>query len=387
VSKKRAAVLMLPPTYHGLDADPDTIGEMVLADADGIYGGSLKAPRLDPNRDAYVAPLWLRPLAKKYGRFWMFHSVPTTVALPDNRFAKSLKGFGSHETEDQFRALLDECASHGVPRPSGYADIFHERFRSPRVNYSVNAMLAPAFAGGWQEAIRTGLHKGPHYKYDLRSAYLWAGSLGLPDTRTYTRSLRIGRFNGLYRIRLKEINPLAPFPFNRSLECIASVEEIETYGLQVDKVLEGVVWKRTVSGDAILEAVMGVSFWKQAGRSYWGKWSQLARVQCVANGKKWYIPNLALNIPWAHLIVSRVKKRLWEASDGAVHVFVDSVITPKQIATGDRVGDWRLETTYENGVLIRGTGQYGDAKAKKLDRMAGVRKDSPRRNVNDNDSV
>jgi hypothetical protein len=107
----------------------------------------------------------------------------------------------------------------------------------------------------------------------------------------------------------------------------------------------------------------------------------MARVECVAGGKRWKIPNLSLNIPWAQLIVSRVKRRLWEASPDALHVFVDSVITPHKIATGSELGDWRLEHTYEDGVLVRAAGQYGDPRKKTLDKMAGVPLTSKRRNL------
>jgi hypothetical protein len=243
---KRAEILKRAPSYFGLETE----GRM---------------PRLIPGVDAYVLPQWLRTLAKAYPRYWTFHATPTTVALPDNAYAKSLKGFTAHENEESFRALLAECAEHGVARPSGYADIFHEYYRSPRVHWSVNAVLAPAFAGGWQEAIRPGIHLGRYYKYDMRSAYLWAGSLGMPDVRSYQKSQRIGKFNGCYRVLLMEPNSSAPFPFNRSREVLATTEEIEAYNLKVQRVITGCIWKRTVSGDEILNAIMKVSFWKQAG--------------------------------------------------------------------------------------------------------------------------
>ncbi len=376
---KRSEVIKTAPTFHGLESDASHF-ENFLVDADGVVAEA-RIPKLIPGRDAYVLGQYLRPLAKRYGRFWAFHSAPTTVALPDNCFAKSLKGFTHHGDEESFRALLAECAEHGIARPSGYADVFHQYYRSPRVHWSVNALLAPAFAGGWQEAIRPGLHLGRYHKYDMRSAYLWASTLGMPDVKTYQKSQQIGRFNGVYRVLLMHPNPGAPFPFNRSRECLATTEEIETYNLKVQRVINGVIWKRTIPGDQILDAIMKVSFWKQAGRSYWGQWSQMERVECFAGGRRWRIPNLSLNLPWAQVVVSRVKKRLWEASPEAMHVFVDSIITPREIKVGSELGDWRLEHTYENGVLIRGTGQYGDPTKKKLDRAAGIGHNSKRRDI------
>jgi hypothetical protein len=210
---------------------------------------------------------------------------------------------------------------------------------------------------------------------------LWAATLGLPDTRTYTRSISPNRDNmdGVYRIRLIAPTPSAPFPFNQCYECIATAQEIETYSLQVAEVVDGVTWKRTVPGDSIISAVRKVSTWKQAGRSYWGRWGQMQKVTCVANGKSWQLPNMALNVPWAHLIVSRVKMRLWEFSKKALHVYVDSVITSETLPTGNDLGDWRLEKTYNEGVFIRGPGQYGALNEAKLERMAGVAPESPQR--------
>ncbi len=338
---------------------------------------------VEPGRDAYLHPLQLRPLAKETGRYWSFHSVPTTVALSDNRYAKSLKAFAAHTDEPSFRELLAEYAEQGCPRPSGYADVFHERFKSPRVSWSVNALLAPCMAGGWQAAPRPGTHGGTFYRYDMRSAYLWAATLGLPDARTYTRSLspvKNGGYDGVYRVKLIEPNPSAPFPFDRATEVLATNLEMETYNLRVGEIISGVTWKRTLDPEPLLTAVQAVSTWKLAGRSYWGRWAQLARVMCHdKTGKRWPLPSVTLNIPWAHMIVSRVKMRLWEHAKNAVHVYVDSVITTDEIKTGNSLGDWRLEKVYPKGVIIRGPGQYGDLEAERLEKFAGASIDSPLR--------
>jgi hypothetical protein len=337
---------------------------------------------IEPDKDAYVQPLYLRPLAKEYRRFWSFHSMPTTVALPGNRFAKSLKGFTSHTDEASFRELLRETSEHGVQRPSGYADIFHEKFHSPSVTHSVNSQLAPALAGGWQAAIKPGKHSGTFYRYDMRSAYLWAATLGMPNAYSYQRSLSPWKDryrDGVYRIKVLRPSPLAPFPFDRAMECLASSEEIEHYNLPVAEVIDGVAWDGLIDPKPIIDAISCVSFWKQAGRSYWGRWAQMTRVQCHSPNKKWNLPNTTLNVPWAHTIVSRVKMRLWEHASNALHVFVDSVITPDVIKTGTGLGDWRLEKTYDNGVIIRGPGQYGDASSDVLEKMAGTAFDSPLR--------
>lgn len=351
----RASALALPPTFNEISS----------------------------NQDAYLFPPQMRQQAKQNGRYWAFHAIPTTVALPGNRFAKSLSGFQDHQQEPEFRNLLSEFSFFGVPRPGGYADVFHEHFKSPRVSWSINAQFAPCMAGGWQQCTVPGIHYGTYYKYDMRSAYLWAATLGLPDTKTYTRSLRYwdNKYDGLYRIKLLEPVKWAPFPFNQATECIATNHEIETYGLRVGEVVDGVCWKRMIPGDSIIDAVRMVSTWKQAGRSYWGRWAQMQKVECVSKDKRWLLPNVALNIPWAHLIVSRVKMRLWNFSNNAVHVYVDSVITKDTIPTGDGIGDWRLEKTYQHGVIIKAPGQYGAIENERLERMSGFSHNSPQRNI------
>lgn len=334
---------------------------------------------INDKQDAYVDALKLRQLTQTNSRYWSFHRMPTTVALPGGRFAKSLNGFADHLEENAFQELLREYSSYGVPRPSGYADVFHEHFRSPRVRWSVNATLAPCVAGGWQAAIVPGVHHGTFYRYDMRSAYLWAGSLGLPDTRTYHRSKRPWKNrDGVFRIKLLRPALNAPFPFNQARECLATNLEIETYNLQIGEVIDGVTWSGLVDTDAMLTAVKTVSTWKQAGRAYWGRWGQSQKIECHSNGKTWFLPNIALNVPWAHLIISRVRMRLWEFSTRALHVFIDSIITPERFKTGDALGDWRLEKTYD-GVFIRGPGQYGALNEPRLERFVGRSQDSPER--------
>lgn len=344
--------------------------------------------RVEDLHDAYISLGHLRQLVKEKWckRWWTFHGIPTTVELPERRYAKLWDRFTDHaEDASAFAELLREYNDAGVPRPGGYADVFHDRHRAPRVAWSVNAMLAPAFVGGWQSALRVGISPGRFYRYDMRSAYLWAGSLGMPDTTTYRRSLEVSsKLPGIYRVKLEHPVTDAPYPFNRALECLASSDEIEVYDLPVKSVVAGVTWKRTIDPSRMLSHVRAVSTWKQAGRSYWGRWGQTERVECHAGGKSWVLPNIGANVPWAHMIVSRVKMKLWHmVTPRTVHVYIDSLITPERIPVGNEIGDWKLERIYENGVRVRGPGQYGAADEARYERMAGRPKDSPRRLVDE----
>ena len=337
--------------------------------------------RVEPGRDAYVSQQQLRGLVKRGSRWWTFHGAPTTVHLEGNSYAKRIDGFTHHlDNEETFLELLREYGEQGCPRPTGYADVFHAHHRTARVPWSVNAMLAPALAGGWQAALIPGIFRGVYHRYDMRSAYLWAGSLGLPDPATYQAASSISkRLSGVYRVTLTERHPDAPYPFTKAREALATDEEIELYGLKVGRVIAGVTWRRLLDPEPMMEAIRRVSTWKQAGRSYWGRWGQTAQVMChTRTGKSWAIPNVSANVPAAALIIARVKARVWTAAAAAVHVYIDSVITPRTLRTGPALGDWKLEHTYHDGVIIKAPGWYGPI-GQPLEKMAGVPKNSPLR--------
>ena len=105
---------------------------------------------LAPGRDAYVTRGTLRQLvAAGVPRYWTFHDAPTTVERApepfamkgDDTYAKLWDRFSNHDTVAKMRALLDEYAECGVPRPGGYADVFHARYKSPRVPYFYSYLL------------------------------------------------------------------------------------------------------------------------------------------------------------------------------------------------------------------------------------------------------
>lgn len=328
--------------------------------------------RIEPGRDAYVTRTHLARLTKKARRWWTFRDNPTTLELPAGKvYAKCASPFSDHQTEPAFLELMREHADLDVPRPTGYADVFHEKYRLPRVKWTHNAALAPRFVGGWQEALSVGTFPGMHFKYDLRSAYLWAGSVGLPDPKTYRLVDGTQNLPAVYRVELERPTPGAPYPFNRALDVLASAEEIETYSLPVKRIITGVAWTRDLDPEPMAAAIKSLTQWKATARMYWGRWAQTSGVMCHTPNNTWRLPSLDTNIVAAHLIVSRVKLRLWQAAPGAVHVFVDSVITARQIATGPRIGDFRLEKVYPAGVTIRAPGWYGPATGP-LDKAAGA---------------
>jgi hypothetical protein len=316
--------------------------------------------------DSYHIPPILGALATgtDVTRTWAKGHRFVSVELRGGGIVKSLSQFDRHNGhEDAFLSFMEECQRAGVARPSSYGDVFHEQYKSPRVAGTVNGYFENEFAGAWQEAIETGLFVQHLRKYDLNSAYLWAGIQGLPEIKSLSYSERI-RKNGLY---LVEIEPKrgAPFPFSRVSRVLVEGEDVELYGLNVTRVIGGATWRRTVSGQQILDTVQRFTFWKQIGRSYWGRWASARPIKCRTvdffgkTNRQWELGNPFRNHLWAQVIVNRVKRRLYSSGVKTLHVFVDSVITPDTLPVNDEIGGWKLEADYPNGLKIDGPGWYG----------------------------
>jgi len=290
---------------------------------------------------------------------------------------KSIDQFDAHkDDEPAFMKLLEECRSAGVERPSSYSDVFHQRFYSPRVPYTVNCMFKNHFAGAWQEAKQVGVTSGPLYKYDMNTAYLWSGSQGLPNPATFRFTDKV-EDSAMFLARI-DPNVDAPFPFNKEKVVICEREDVELYNLKVRRVFAGVKWSQSIDGDEILRVVDRFSFGKKIGQAYWGRWASNTPIQCTTlkGGeirRRWELGNPMLNFVWAQIIINRVKRRLYEYEPCPLHVFVDSMITRHQIATSSERGGWKLVKEYPNGIHITAPGVYGEPGCK-LEKQAGVRR-------------
>lgn len=297
------------------------------------------------------------------------------ITFDGNEVIKGLHKFGDHNsTPELFGEFIRENTYFGCKRPSSYYSAFHEQFTSPRVTLTTNNLFAPQAYYGWQDALSLGKHLGRWRKYDLNQAYLWSSTQGLPDMRTIQSSDFIGNYPGLYHVRLREVNERAPYPYNSYFDVNASTEEIDAYGLRVDQIYGGIIWQEIVDPDAILNVVRQFSFSKQMSKGFWGRWASTRPVQCtVHSGKTWDLANNKLNLVWAHMIVARVKLRLWNAVrvHGAAHVYVDSIITKGELPVGTGLGEWKLEKDYRDGVYIGRPGWYGESETN-LDAHSGV---------------
>jgi hypothetical protein len=321
--------------------------------------------------DSYVRQYVLVELVRDghARRWWRANGRIVSLELKDRGILKPLEAFPEHaHDESTFGALMEHCYARGIKRPSSYADMFNQSYTGPRITWSKNAQFLPLFAGGWQQARVRGEVKERLRNYDIRSAYLWSLSHGLPDPYTYRFSrspsysdVQGFRRDGLYVVELGNVTTALPYPFNVSAKHhIASTQEIEAYQLPIKRYHFGVTWDRTIDTAPMVDLIMSFPCWKLVARGYWGRWASAAKVETeTASGKRWTMANPALNVIWAHAIVSRVKLRLWQECCDAHHVFVDSVITDRELPVGDSIGDWRLAADYPDGLRILGPGIYG----------------------------
>jgi hypothetical protein len=309
-------------------------------------------------------------------REWAVSGRPTTLQLGQKGYLKAVDRFTIQHTntEEAFNEFLRECADYGIPRPSSYNAVFHHCYRSPRVRRTYNQYFEYSFYGAWEEAKKVGVLRGRWHKYDLNSAYMWAASLGLPTIGSVRISKHLGKFRGLYNLELEAPLEHLPYPYNSHRFVNATDEEIDLYSLPIKKILGGVTWTDYVEGDPIIKTVKQFTFAKEVSKSFWGRWCSSSPIQCRSISKEWEIRNPILNLIWAHVLIGRVKMRVWSESKNAAHVFVDSIITQDVLPTGDRLGEWKHEKTYD-GLRVKHPGFYGPANGD-WDRTTGVTRDA-----------
>lgn len=260
--------------------------------------------------------------------------------------------------------LLADLEMVGVRQPASYGSCFHALTKSPRMRHTINNIFSWWSGGPWQEALATGKHMGKFYRYDLCSAYRWAATLGLPDTATikvwegYTDPRDV---NGLWCLTLDPRDAATqalPSIFHGNGPVVMSSEDLRLYDIYPAQVHRGVTWDRLLSGDYVEKVLAQLPCPKQVGRAYWGRWIARDQLECRNAVRSWKLPNVVANFVWGFLIIARVRGKVWESSNQALHVYVDEVIVPHELPTGEALGDWRLKEIH-NGIEVCGTGWYG----------------------------
>lgn len=268
-----------------------------------------------------------------------------------DRIVKSSIPFGTRKPE-VVAPVVEECLKRGLKPPGSWGSIFSELYKVPRPLCSATCGFSRV-EGGYIEALETGKILGPLYEYDIQSAYAWAAYQGLPDPKTYRPGQASAPGSMFVAVDEKE-------RFR-----VISTEEIEQDGGRLGDIRWAVSWDKVLDLRPSLERIIETWprwCWKPILRSFWGSWISTRKV-CIQHlkarevVKEWELPPRCYNPIWAHLIVSRVKRRVLQAlaEYAGVHACVDSVIVRREMPTGDKIGDWRLKAVYTHGLVIEKT--------------------------------
>lgn len=293
-----------------------------------------------------------------------------------------LKGGGIWKARERMEPLpqgvdpdrwLRAIESAGVKHPSSYADCYHQLAPpSPRLQYTFNGLFSDWAGGPWSEARMTGSFRGPWWRYDLRSAYRWASTLGLPDPGGFVVQ-RGGQAQdgGLWWLQLRGRTNHLPSIFRGDRPVVMSTEEIETYQVQHD-VIRGVTWSTMLGRDYVETTLKKLPCSKESGRAYWGRWVARDPLRVETSEREWQVPNMAANYIWGWLIVGRVRAQMWKSAQRAAHVYVDEVVVPHELPTGESDGDWHLKEAYPRGVTVHRTGWYAGRAADAPTMQTGI---------------
>jgi hypothetical protein len=317
--------------------------------------------RIEPKANAYILPGQF-PTKSGITRAWLLGSRLRSVQQTGGGILKDRSVFEDHQQPEAMEELIREFQEHGAGQPSSYADAFFKRFFAPMTPYAFRRIFPGGVRGGWQaQLMPNGTYGGQWYRYDLQSAYLWSGLQGLPEVKRFRVAEYIGRKPGVFLCDvLPNLKAPAPYYFGGTL--LVTPREIELYALTVTRVHRGLTYPAGawIDPEPMMRAIQQWSFWKSVGRSYWGRWASEMPVTCETWKSGLKRTTRDLNNPfynplWAHLVVSRVRERLWLACQNrrVARVYVDSLITDTPLETGQGLGDWRQEQEY-CGIRIAG---------------------------------
>jgi hypothetical protein len=305
-------------------------------------------------------------------RTWTVGGTVTSVELADGTICRPLEEWGPRD--DLVRAAAWWLA-HGYKAASPAGLVFQaarDWYRRPA--NGTHRWAAPYIRGAWEEAQVRGVILGPHRMYDLRKAYRWALThLPFPDRTTMHAAKRFTpRLPGLHAVDIAPW-PGAPWPQrDGGVVLVETPLDCTLYGLPDVKAWHGgVTWHRWIPTGAFGELLDQIGA-KAVHRAYWGLWLAQTPVRCdFASGAVTYLPPYATDYVRAHLILSRVRRRLAEVETH--YRYVDAVLVDERHAppTGDGIGEWREVRRYDRGVRIQWPGAYGPADGP-LEKHAGV---------------
>lgn len=316
-------------------------------------------------------------------RSWWLGASPVSLQM------RKEHGGGIWKRSDRLRladpaAQLGELATYDITHPSSYADIYwtqHERLyegKPPTIPATYNRVLDWWAGGPWSEARTVGRLPGKWYRYDLRSAYRWAATLGLPDPSTFVVRTKNETRPGVWVVEPLETRIDVAPALRGGGPLVLSTEEIDTMKFRC-RVIRGVSWEKTLPADYVERVLKTVPCPKECGRAYWGRFIGRDPLIVRTPDREWSLRrNPWQNMTWGWLIVGRVRLCMWQASAGrAAHIYVDEMVVPFRLPEewiGEEPGQWREKQRYPDGVDVVRTGHFGPPGAP-ADMQTGVSRD------------
>lgn len=295
------------------------------------------------------------------GQAWQFRRMWKTYRPKGGMIYKSIEGLNPTSEED-FWNIMQSNYKVGIPPPSSFASIFHRVCRLPWPKKSVISPFRAYTCGAWSMALEKGTFQEKMYHYDLVSAYRWASCQGLPVLKSGKRIYDLDAEKSIFLVEFDDDNK-TPYPAGAT--GMITSDELKVLGIR-PRLLFGVQFRDWLDFTGLFEEITKRFPWcfKRISRAFWGRWNGETEVQQHGWAKGHRVRQLAnpLHNPiWAHYITSRVKLRILETirNAGAVHVQVDGVLCREPLPESNEVGGWQLKQSYDSGLWVHGTGQWG----------------------------
>ena len=149
-----------------------------------------------------------------------------------------------------------------------------------------------------------------------------------------------------------------PSTFMARGEVLADYLDAQMYGFRYEPT-RGVAWRagdETVDLRELFHRLEHVPGYKRIQQSAWGVFASHTPVEMweykdgIGTLKR-ELHNRSRHTAWATLISHKVQRKCWQLMrNNGVQTYVDSVVVPYEIRTGDRPGDWKYIEHFPRGI-------------------------------------
>jgi len=298
---------------------------------------------------------------------WRRNNRVTTI-YTNNILIKSARSFGTVERAGKAKKIYEEKGLSGYPTsPAGIVSDVLGRAITTGVVDSPLSKIAIDLIGTngvwlWIEKNVNGRYSKPVWHYDLNQAYRWGSKMGLPSNiEPYQNHWG---FVGV--LELEDSKRDLPSCLERDY-IMVDHEDVRYYGLKGHWVSRVGFDDLSVSLTPMFEIIrdwFDERIYKKATQMYWrlfamGEGATATRYERGEIKSQWNTGGRFRNPVWATLITHRVMRKVHQVMlHGGIQCFVDSVLIPYEMKTSNAIGEWELESYFDNGVYIKAPGIY-----------------------------